>query len=111
MSVPEPRRSPVRAPLVLPGWSPRSRWGWDPTLECYWASLETLGPGAPVLVAMEHLVPTLASLARSVAVQTALDEGTVFVALTGGRTALTCEPVPAPGAPGIPRQARGAISA
>ncbi|WP_225754434.1 hypothetical protein [Actinotalea sp. Marseille-Q4924] len=79
------RRDPVPRPVLLPGWSARSRWGWDPALECYWARLVPLRrDGAVLEVSREHLVPTLASLARTVAARAALDDGLVFVALTGG---------------------------
>lgn len=80
-----PPRSAVSRRLQLPGWSSRSCWGWDPGLECFWALLVPSDPGRPTLeVSRDHLVPTLASLARSVAALAALDDGLVFVALTGG---------------------------
>lgn len=71
--------------LVLPGWSSRSRWGWDPALECYWARLlPGEAGGRTVRVSRRHLVPTLWSLARALAAEADLDAGLVYVALTGG---------------------------
>ncbi|EYR63160.1 hypothetical protein N866_02495 [Actinotalea ferrariae CF5-4] len=80
-----PRRDPVSRRLDLPGWSPRSRWGWDPLLECFWAELVPCSPDHDVLdVPREHLLPTLTALARVLAARSGTDEGVVFVALTGG---------------------------
>nr|WP_297422391.1 hypothetical protein [uncultured Actinotalea sp.] len=80
-----PARGGLTRRLVLPGWSERSRWGWDPGLECYWARLvPPPGGGAVVAVSRRHLVPTLSSLARTLAAEAGLEEGLVYVALTGG---------------------------
>lgn len=81
--------------LVLPGWSSRSRWGWDPALECYWARLVPARPGGrTVRVSRRHLVPTLASLARTLAAEAGLDAGLVYVALTGGTVGVRSTPAP-----------------
>lgn len=106
------RRLPVTGRLVLPGWSPRSRWGWDPGLECFWARLVARGTdGTDVEVSREHLLPTLASLARAVAARTGIDAGLVFVALTGGPVVFEVGPAGPDGGVPDPRQARYPVSA
>lgn len=79
------RRARLSRRLPLPGWSAQSCWGWDPSLECYWARLVPPTPGGRTIeVSREHLVPTLTSLARALAVPAGLDPAAVYVALTGG---------------------------
>lgn len=70
--------------LALPGWSPRSSWGYDATLECFWAELwradddvepsMTISPG--------HLVPTVTCLARAVALTVGVRDVEAYLALT-----------------------------
>lgn len=69
-------------PLVLPGWSSESRWGFDPRLECFWLELWPERGGACVRVGPEHLVATVDGLARVLAARLSLAEGTVYLALT-----------------------------
>lgn len=80
-----PVRGALTRRLALPGWSESSRWGWDAGLECYWALLvPPLHGGVVVEVSRRHLVPTLSCLARALAAEVGLEEGLVYVALTGG---------------------------
>lgn len=69
-------------PLVLPGWSARSRWGLDPVLECYWFELWPDGAGPAVRIGPEHLVATVDGLARVLAVTVSLEPGSAYLALT-----------------------------
>lgn len=81
-------------PLPLPGWSPSS-WGYDPTLESFWAELRPDLPaglaasGAPavpavpaVLISRDHLITTLPGLARAVARSARVPDATAYLALT-----------------------------
>ena len=71
--------------LALPGWSPSS-WGYDPTLECFWAELRPeadAGPaGASVLISRDHLITTLPGLARAVARSARVPDVAAYLALT-----------------------------
>lgn len=76
---------PVRAfarRLSLPGWSPRSSWGRDPLLECFWLELVPEDGGPSVRIGPEHLVATVDGLARVLASALVLEEGTAYLALT-----------------------------
>lgn len=75
-------RVPFERPLVVRGWSARSRWGFDPALECFWAELWPESGGAPVRIGPEHLVPTVDGLARVLGVAVALDGDEAYLALT-----------------------------
>lgn len=68
--------------LALPGWSPRSSWGRDPLLECFWLELVPEDDGPPVRIGPEHLVATVDGLARVLASALAVEEGTAYLALT-----------------------------
>lgn len=84
-ALPVSRRARLSRRLPLPGWSARSCWGWDPSLECFWARLVPTTPGGRTIeVSPDHLVPTLTSLARALAVPAGLDPAAVYVVLTGG---------------------------
>lgn len=77
------RGTPIEHPLALPGWGERSRWGYDPTFECFWAELwPEDGVGPAVMVGVEHLIPTLAALAGAVAEAVELHDGVAYLALT-----------------------------
>ena len=69
-------------PLVLRGWSARSRWGYDPRLECFWLELWPETCGAPVRIGPEHLVPTVDGLARVLTWALALEPDEAYLALT-----------------------------
>lgn len=65
---------------VLPGWS--ARWGFDPVLEGYWAELLRDGGGPAVRISADHLITTVAGLARAVAFATAVPDTEAYLALT-----------------------------
>lgn len=69
-------------PLVLPGWSVRSRWGRDTRLECLWLELWPEGGGAPVRIGAEHLVATVDGLARALAAAVSVEPVDAYLALT-----------------------------
>lgn len=73
-----------RRALALPGWSPRSSWGYDPSLECYWAELWRLdGDHEPaVRIGADHLVPTVTGLARAVSLGVGVPDVDAYLALT-----------------------------
>lgn len=81
------RRPPERFErrLELPGWSPSS-WGYDPTLECFWAELRPQdggeSDGGSVLISRDHLITTLPGLARAVARTARVPDAAAFLALT-----------------------------
>lgn len=83
-----PRRGAgFERPLVLDGWSPSSRWGYDAALECYWAELRSVSSpgeaGAAVLrVGPEHLVTTLAGLSRALGAMLGTSPDRPYLALT-----------------------------
>lgn len=70
--------------LALPGWSPRSSWGYDATLECFWAELWRADDDAEpsVRIAPDHLVPTVTGLARAVAGVVGVCDVEAYLALT-----------------------------
>lgn len=75
--------------LALPGWSP-STWGYDPTLESFWAELRpdpaadaAADPGrGAVLISRDHLITTLPGLARAVARSARVADAAALRALT-----------------------------
>jgi hypothetical protein len=71
-------------PIVLDGWSPRSVWGYDPDLECYWAELwrTDADPVPTIRVGVEHLVTTVDGLAAAVSQLGRVRRGDAFMALT-----------------------------
>lgn len=77
-------RTSYVCPTSLPGWSRRSVWGFDASLEGYWAELwredGDLLPG--VRIGPEHLIATLEGLARALARVTGVSADDLFVALT-----------------------------
>jgi len=83
-----PRAERFERRLPLPGWSP-STWGYDPTLESFWAELrpdpEPDGGGASgpaVLISRDHLITTLPGLARAVARSARVADAAALRALT-----------------------------
>ncbi len=78
------RRSRFAHRILLDGWSPRSAWGYDPDLECYWAELwrGDADPAPAVRIGVEHLVTTVDGLAAAVSQQGCLRRGEAFLALT-----------------------------
>lgn len=70
--------------LALPGWSPRSSWGYDATLECFWAELWRADDDAEpsVRIAPDHLVPTVTGLARAVGLTLGVRDVEAYLALT-----------------------------
>lgn len=70
--------------IALPGWSPRSAWGFDAELECFWAELwRADGDAEPaVRIGAEHLVPSVPGLARAVGRAAGLGPEAAFLALT-----------------------------
>jgi hypothetical protein len=74
-------------PLPLPGWSRRSRWGYDPRLECYWAVLWPAPGGpvdrdTPVEISSRHLITTVDGMARTLARVAAVSAPQAYLALT-----------------------------
>ena len=71
--------------LVLAGWAPWSRWGYDDVLECYWARLWR--PARPAseepdaVIGPEHLVGTVSGLARAVAWEAQVTDTEAYLAL------------------------------
>lgn len=77
------RTTPFERPLVLAGWAPGSRWGFDPGLECYWVELAPrAGSGTAVRVGPEHLITTLDGLARALARVAGAQPTEAYLALT-----------------------------
>ncbi len=76
---PRGRASFVR-PARVPGWA-ASRWGYDVTLECFWAELVAEG-GEVVRIGPEHLLTTVPALARAVALRGHVGEADAYLALT-----------------------------
>ena len=76
--------APFAHPIALDGWSPRSAWGYDPDLECYWAELwrRDADAGPAVRIGVEHLVTTVEGLAAAVQQVGRLRGGEAFLALT-----------------------------
>lgn len=70
--------------IALDGWSPRSAWGYDPELECYWAELwrGDTDEAPAVKIGVEHLVTTVDGLAAAVSQVGRLRGGEAFLALT-----------------------------
>jgi hypothetical protein len=70
--------------LDLPGWSSRSTWGYDASLECFWAEVWRGDDDAEpeVRIAADHLLPTVTGLARAVAGAVGVHEVEAFLALT-----------------------------
>lgn len=75
-------RGPFERPLRVPGWSARSRWGFDPRLECFWVELWPEAGDAPLRIGPEHLVATVDGLARVLAVAGEVDREDAYLALT-----------------------------
>ncbi|NTW39135.1 MAG: hypothetical protein HGA44_04480 [Cellulomonadaceae bacterium] len=77
-------REPFSRGVVLPGWSDRSRWGYDAVLECYWVEMRgAAGAGTPpVRIGSEHLLTTIAALARALARAADVEDADAFLALT-----------------------------
>lgn len=77
-------RTSYVCPTSLLGWSRRSAWGYDASLEGYWAELwREDGDLLPeVRIGPEHLIATLEGLARALARVTGVSADDVFVALT-----------------------------
>ncbi|NCT90930.1 hypothetical protein GXB85_08225 [Cellulomonas sp. APG4] len=69
--------------FVAPGPHPwGGSWGYDRVLECFWAEVAFPDERGVVRVGVEHLVPTLAGLARVLAAHVGVPGDEVFVALT-----------------------------
>jgi len=70
--------------LTLPGWSPRSSWGYDASLECFWAELWRADDDAEpsVTISPDHLVPTVTCLALAVALTLGVRDVEAYLALT-----------------------------
>lgn len=74
---------PFARTIALEGWSPRSAWGFDAELECFWVELWRDGEVEPAVhIGAEHLVPTVPVLARAVARVAGLRPEAAFLALT-----------------------------
>lgn len=73
-------RQPFERSVRVPGWA-ASRWGYDGTLECFWAELVADG-GEVVRIGPEHLLPSVPALARAVAFSADLGEDDAYLALT-----------------------------
>lgn len=75
------RATPFVRPLALGGRATGARWGFDPTLECYWAEL-TAPDGTRVRVGPEHLIVTVDGLSRAIAHAARLAPDEAYLALT-----------------------------
>ena len=75
---------PFEHALALPGWSGRSCWGYDASLECYWAELWLRDEDAEpaVTISPDHLVPTVTGLARVVAGAVGVCDVEAYLALS-----------------------------
>lgn len=67
--------------FTLGGWR-SSSWGYDPTLECFWADLRAEDERS-VRIDARHLIPTVSGLARAVARTAKVPPAEVYLALTG----------------------------
>lgn len=76
------RAEPFVRRLPLAGWSPSS-WGYDPSLECFWAELRPDDGAAPLRIGPDHLIVTLPGLARAVARTARVPDAAAYLALTG----------------------------
>lgn len=75
------RRAPFVRQLVLRGWR-SSSWGYDPTLECFWAHL-CADDERTVRIEARHLISTVPGLARAVARTAQVPPAEAYLALTG----------------------------
>lgn len=75
------RGSPFSHALGLAGWS----WRYDGSLECCWAELwwQDDDPEPSVRISAEHLVPTVAGLARAVSFRVGVPDVEAYLALAG----------------------------
>lgn len=75
--------------IALPGWSPRSAWGYDQTLEAYWAVLWRDGDppvSPPLAISTDHLVPTIHLLTELLARRLSLPEADVAAIVSSRRS-------------------------
>lgn len=77
-----PGRPAFTRSLALPGWDPRSAWGFDEVFECYWAELRPVACGSGVRLGPERLLVTLGALACALAGAAGCAPEDAYLALT-----------------------------